>query len=163
MAEQEKEVRIRPDLEKYVKGVSGSGKRTMNCGDQVAKALEGFTLEEVRAVASKMLEVTQKDLTAKYEHLNPGMQIMNLRNRIRGEVNRRDKAHEQDKAVVPGLKALELECKAPREAANKRAAEAAKAAKEREAKAAAAAIEKAAKAKAQEKGQAKAKGKSKAA
>jgi hypothetical protein len=132
---EEKEVRIKPDLEKYVNGVSGSGKKTKNCGDEIAAALDGFTVEEIRAVASKMTDVTQKDLEAKYEHLNVGMQIMNLRNRIRGAVNKLDKAHEADKAVVPGLKTLSYETEKGTAAVTKRRAAQAKAAEDRTAKA----------------------------
>ena len=121
-AVEEKEVRIKPDLTKYHKGVSGSGKKTMNCGDGIAEQLDGFTLDEVLAVASKMTDQTQKDLRAKYEHLNPGMQIMNLRNRIRGAVGKLDKMHEADKAVVAGLPALAIECEKGQAAVTKRRA-----------------------------------------
>jgi colicin import membrane protein len=157
MAEQEKEVRIRPNLEKYVKGVSGSGKRTLRTNDPIAAALDGFTLDEVYAVASKMTEITQKDLKEKYGHLNIGMQRMNLGNRIRGVVAKLDKAHAEDNKVASGLATLELECRKPRDAANARAKAAEKAAADRAAKAEE-------KAKAEEaKGKAKAKGKTKAA
>ena len=156
MAEEQKEVKIRPNLEKYVKGVSGSGKRTLRTNDPVAEALDGFTLDEVYAVASKMTDITQKELKEKYGHLNGGMQRMNLGNRIRGAVAKLDKAHAEDNSVASGTKTLELECRKPREAANKRAAAAEKAAKERAAKAEA-------KAKAEEKKGKAAKGKTKAA
>jgi hypothetical protein len=142
---EEKEVRIKPDLEKYVNGVSGSGKKTKNCGDEIAAALDGFTVEEIRAVASKMTDVSQKDLEAKYSHLNVGMQIMNLRNRIRGAVNKLDKAHEADKAVVPGLKTLGYETEKGQASVTKRRAAQAQAKTDREAKAAKAAEAKAAK------------------
>jgi len=140
-----KEVRIKPDLEKYVNGVSGSGKKTKNCGDAIAEALDGFTVEEIRAVASKMTDTTQKDLEAKYEHLNVGMQIMNLRNRIRGAVNKLDKAHEADNAVPAGLVQLGYEVEKGQAAVAKRRAAAAKAKEDREAKAAKNAEAKAAK------------------
>ena len=138
-----KAVVIKPDLTKYHKGVSGSGKKTMNCGDEIAAALDGFTVEEIRSVASKMTDVSQKDLEAKYEHLNVGMQIMNLRNRIRGAVNKLDKAHEGDKAVVAGLPTLTLYTEKGAAAVTKRRAADAKAKADREAKAAAAAKAKA--------------------
>jgi len=114
MAKQEeaevKEVRIKPKLENYVNGVSGSGKRTKNCGDEIAQALDGFTLEEVRKVASDMRDIPVKELVAKYEHLNDGQIRMNLGNLIRGAVGKLDKAHDKDKAVVPGLKTLKVHC-----------------------------------------------------
>lgn len=139
MAEEQevKEVRVRPNLENYVNGVSGSGKRTKNCGDGVAVATDGFTIDEIRSVASKLLDVPVNELTDKYAHLNVGMQIMNLRNRIRGAVNKLDKAHEADKAVVPGLKTLALYTEKGQAAVAKRNAAADKAREEREKKAAA--------------------------
>lgn len=144
MAEEKDEgVRIRPDLDKYVSGTSGSGKKTKRSDHPVSEMLDGFTIDEVYSVASKFCEITQKDLKEKYGHLNVGMQRMNLGNRIRGEVNKRDKAHEQDKQVVPGLKALEIECVKPREAVAKRVAKAEEDRKAREAKAAANAEKKA--------------------
>ncbi len=139
-----KEVRIKPKLENYVTGVSGSGKRTKNCGDEIASALDGFTLEEVQKVASEMRDIPVKDLSEKYAHLNIGQQRMNLGNLIRGAVAKLDKAHDKDKAVVPGLKTLKVLCdpfagavaKRTKAAADAKAVREAKAAKSAEAKAA---------------------------
>lgn len=137
MAKQEeqeaKPVSIKPDLTKYHSGVSGSGKKTKNCGDDIAAALDGFTLDEVLAVASKLTDVTQKELRAKYEHLNTGMQIMNLRNRIRGAVAKLNKAHEADASVQSGSVHLTLETEKGTAAVAKRreAAATAKAAREK--------------------------------
>lgn len=153
MSEETKEVRVRPNLENYVSGVSGSGKRTKRSDHPVAAALDGFTLQETYSVASKFCEIPMTELTEKYSHLNVGMQRMNLGNRIRGEVNKRDKAHEADKAVVAGLKALAPYIEKPQAAAAKRNAAAAKAREEREKKAA---DKKAADAKAGTKGASKA-------
>ena len=61
------------------------------------------------------------------------MQRMNLGNRIRGAVAKLDKAHEADKAVVPGLKTLGIECAKGQEAVTKRRDAQAKTKKEREA------------------------------
>jgi hypothetical protein len=110
----------------------------------------------VYAVASKMAEIPVKELQEKYGHLNVGMQRMNLGNRIRGAVAKLDKAHAEDNKVASGVATLELECRKPRDAANKRAAAAEKAAADRAAKAEA-------KAKAEEKKGKAAKGKTKAA
>lgn len=136
MAEKEatKEVKIKPDLEKYVTGVSGSGKRTKRCKDAVATALDGFTLDETLAVASELTETPVKELQGKYSHLNVGMQRMNLGNRIRGAVAKQDKAREKDKSVANGLKLLQIACEKPRAAADKRAVAKAAKAKEAEAK-----------------------------
>ena len=43
----------------------------------------GFTLDEVYKLAAKELKESEKDLRARYRHLNPGMQRMNLGNRMR--------------------------------------------------------------------------------
>ena len=146
MAEDEKkEVRIKPNLETYVGGVSGSGKRTKRADNPVSEALDGFTIEETAAVAQAMCDIPAKDLLAKYGHLNVGMVKMNLANRIRGAVAKLDKAHEADKAVVPGLKTLAINTEKGRSAVAKRVAAGAKAKEDREAKAAKAAEAKAAK------------------
>lgn len=158
MANQEevvKEVRIKPKLENYTNGVSGSGKRTKNCGDDIATALDGFTLEEVQKVASQMRDIPVKELAEKYSHLNIGQQRMNLGNLIRGAVAKLDKAHDKDKAVVPGLKTLKVQCDVFAGAVAKRQKAAATAKADREAKAAASAKAKEA--------ETKAKGKKKAA
>ena len=130
-----KEVRIKPDLEKYVNGVSASGKKTKNCGDEVAVATGGFSVGELVSVASKLRDIPAKELVAKYEHLNVGMQAMNLRNLIRGGVSQLNKAHEGDNAVVSGTPTLALLCEKPQAAAAKRAVTAQKAADDRKAKA----------------------------
>lgn len=144
--EVEKEVRVKPNLENYVNGVSASGKKTKNCGDDVAVATDGFSVEELASVASKLRDIPAKELIAKYAHLNVGMQAMNLRNLIRGGVSKLDKAHEADKAVVAGIPTLKLECVKPQEAVIKRNEVAAKAKADRETKAAANAEAKAKKA-----------------
>ena len=119
-----KEVRVKPDLSKYVKGVSGSGKKTMRTNDHVAESLDGFTLDDV------------------------GMQRMNLGNRIRGAIAKQDKAREKDKSVASGAKLLEVACEKPRAAAASRAKAAAKKKADAEAKAAAKAKEEKGKSKA---------------
>ncbi|KKN39793.1 hypothetical protein LCGC14_0739890 [marine sediment metagenome] len=125
MAEESKtkEVSIKPDLSKYVSGVSGSGKKTKRSNDPVAQALDGFTVAEVYAVACVMTDISVRDLQSKYGHLNIGMQRMNLGNRIRGAVAKLDKGHEKDKAVVAGLPTLKISCAKPREAVIKRGVE----------------------------------------
>ncbi len=130
-----KAVSIKPDLTKYVNGVSGAGKKTKRCDDYVAQSLDGFTLEEVYAVASALTETTVKDLNAKYNHLNGGMQRMNLGNRIRGAVTKQDKAREKDNKQASGAKLLDVACADPRRAATARSKAKAAAAKEAAAKA----------------------------
>jgi hypothetical protein len=61
-----------------------SGRKAIDSDDATAKELRGKTLDEVYAIAGKELGQTQKELKEKYQHLNIGMQRMNLGNRIRG-------------------------------------------------------------------------------
>ncbi len=143
-----KEVRVKPDLSKYVKGVSGSGKKTMRTNDHVAESLDGFTLDEVYRVASELTDTPEKEYRDKYSHLNVGMQRMNLGNRIRGAIAKQDKAREKDKSVASGAKLLEVACEKPRAAAASRAKAAAKKKADAEAKAAAKAKEEKGKSKA---------------
>ena len=78
--------------ESYQKSRTSAGKPSLNCGDEVASAVSGLTLDNKYVVASKILKVPEADLRAKYEHLNTGMQGMNLGNRIRGAVTKDEKS-----------------------------------------------------------------------
>lgn len=77
------------DCSRYVRKVNGkanlsnSGNATMDNGDALAKKLRGAALEDVYAEAAKVLGESVSALQAKYKHLNPGMQRMNLGNRMR--------------------------------------------------------------------------------
>lgn len=74
------------DLSKYTKDSehkTSGGNVSVHCGDKVAKALIGKDLEQVYAFAAKTLKEPVADLKKAYKHLNPGMQRMNLGNRIR--------------------------------------------------------------------------------
>lgn len=79
----------RYDCSRYIRKVGGktnvsnSGNATMDNGDALAKTLRGLALEDVYAEAAKVLGESQAALKAKYAHLNPGMQRMNLGNRMR--------------------------------------------------------------------------------
>ncbi len=66
---------------------TAGGHTSVNNGDEVAKMLLGKDLEAVYKLAAETLGETQKDLKAKYEHLNPGMQRMNLGNRMRAVIS----------------------------------------------------------------------------
>lgn len=72
------------DLSHYAKVESASGNASLDNGDAVAKKLRGAELDDVYKQASKVLSEPVTALKAKYKHLNPGMQRMNLGNRIRG-------------------------------------------------------------------------------
>jgi hypothetical protein len=61
-----------------------SGRRAMDCDDDISKALRGMDIDQVYATAALNLECPEDELRAKYGHLNIGMQRMNLGNRIRG-------------------------------------------------------------------------------
>jgi hypothetical protein len=61
-----------------------SGRRTIDCADDVAATLRGMDLDQVYAVTAQALEIDEAQLRKQYEHLNQGMQRMNLGNRIRG-------------------------------------------------------------------------------
>lgn len=61
----------------------GTKVRSMDKGDSVAQSLRGLSMEEVYKQASKVLHMGVLDLQARFSHLNPGMQRMNLGNMIR--------------------------------------------------------------------------------
>ena len=71
------------DSEKKTAG----GHVSVDCADAIATKLRSKTLDEVYAFAAKALDETEKELRAKYKHLNAGMQRMNLGNRVRAAVN----------------------------------------------------------------------------
>lgn len=79
----EDKVALHPDLERYKTGKTEDGRRTLDIGDATAKRLRGLDLDAVYKAAGKALGETEKDLRARYRHLNPGMQRMNLGNRMR--------------------------------------------------------------------------------
>jgi len=79
----------------YQTAKSASGAVSKHSGDAIATALEGLTLEEVYQLASEALDLPMAELEAKYEHLNGGMQRMNLGNRLRGVVTKIDKNNEK--------------------------------------------------------------------
>lgn len=91
--------RIEIPTDNYQKTRSANGSISRHNGDVVAAALAGLTLDEVYSLASEVVSTEAKpftvaDLNAKYEHLNAGQQRMNLGNRIRGAVNKMNKAEE---------------------------------------------------------------------
>lgn len=68
---------------------TASGRKSQDSGDAVAAHLRGRDLEEVYTLAAHIMTATEAEpvsageLKLRYEHLNPGMQRMNLGNRIR--------------------------------------------------------------------------------
>lgn len=80
---------VEPDLSRYTTTdiTTKSGRKSIDIGDKVATMLRGKSLDDVYRIASEKTGVTQKELREKYVNLNPGMQRMNLGNRIRGALN----------------------------------------------------------------------------
>lgn len=68
------------------------GRRLVDCGDDVATQLRGLDLDGVYRAVAKAIGTPEKELRAKYSHLNPGMQRMNLGNRLRGAANGKDES-----------------------------------------------------------------------
>ena len=89
----ESATKISVDKDKYETSRTATGGKSLSNGDKVAKALEGMNSEEVYAVADNLIE--GNDFRDKYAHLNVGMQRMNVGNRIRGFVGKRDKENEK--------------------------------------------------------------------
>ena len=71
------------DPTKYVKTKSASGVKSSDSGDLVAITLRGKSLREVYDMVAHAKGVSVDDLIMKYQHLNTGMQRMNLGNILR--------------------------------------------------------------------------------
>lgn len=67
---------------------TSSGRVCVDNGDVVAEKLRGLHLVEVYKLVSVALGVTLPDLEARYRHLNPGMQRMNLGNIYRKSLSK---------------------------------------------------------------------------
>lgn len=110
---------------------TGSGKSyAIDNNDDTASALRGKDLDTVYTEAAAALKANGEDVTvaslkAKYANLNPGMQRMNLGNRIRGSAHKMETQMKRDAA-----KAAKVAAKAAADAdkAAKAAEDAAKAA-----------------------------------
>ena len=61
----------------------GATKRSIDKGDSVALQLRPLTLEQVYKTVAAHSTASIDDLTARFSHLNPGMQRMNLGNMLR--------------------------------------------------------------------------------
>ena len=80
-------VRLAPDLSRYHHSdiKTPSGRKTLDVGDDTAVLLRGKTLDEAYALTAKALKEDEHELRARYAKLNPGMQRMNLGNRLRAK------------------------------------------------------------------------------
>lgn len=74
------------DLSSYQKAKTAAGNTSLDNGDALAKKLRGVDLDDVYKRAAKALGEPEKNLRSRYRHLNPGMQRMNLGNRMRAAV-----------------------------------------------------------------------------
>lgn len=70
-------------LPKYREYRRADGKASVDNGDGVASTLRGVTLELVYKICAKEIGESIEALKTKYGHLNPGMQRMNLGNKLR--------------------------------------------------------------------------------
>ena len=75
-----------------------TGRRTIDCADDVAAKLRGLPIDEVYELAAQELGMDVVVLKANYGHLNVGMQRMNLGNRIRGAAKAREEAAAKEAA-----------------------------------------------------------------
>jgi hypothetical protein len=144
--DKDKEPLVAVKREEYTKARTASGSTSLHNGDHVAETLEGLNLEEVQGIAD--ICFPDNDFKKRYSRLNPGMQRMNIGNRLRAFCRVDDRHPAKfDKAAKPFVKAAtdrineEVKAKAAAKAEREKAAKAkadakAKAAKERANKAA---------------------------
>lgn len=83
------EFRDKYETDKTVRTASGA--YSVSNGDEIAKALNGLTVESLANVASRA-GLTER--WVKWEHVNPGMQRMNLSNVMRGVLKEGSKSDE---------------------------------------------------------------------
>lgn len=95
-----KEALVDINRERYGASRTASGGKSLSNGDEVAKALEGLPLTALFEVADKLFE--GNEFRARYSKLNTGMQRMNLGNRIRGFISKRDSDNEKAAKTVGG-------------------------------------------------------------
>jgi hypothetical protein len=76
--------RYAPEYHKDNEKKTAGGNTSVDNDDDVAKKLRGKDLDEVYTFAAKTCELSVAELKKKYGGLNPGMQRMNLGNKIRG-------------------------------------------------------------------------------
>lgn len=67
----------------YERAKDKAGKLHVDNGDKIATVLRNHDLAEIYALVSKKCDIPAAELKRKYGHLNPGMQRMNLGNKLR--------------------------------------------------------------------------------
>lgn len=80
---------VKHDVTHYRTTKTATGNSSLDCGDSLAKTLQGQELDEVYRQAAKQLGETERALRERYAKLNPGMQRMNLGNRMRADAARK--------------------------------------------------------------------------
>lgn len=79
-------IRLNKD-HKYSVSIDGSGRKSRAVGDELSKLLECMSVEKILALAEDVLD---QPLQEKYSHLNNGMKVMAVRNKIRGSIKRHE-------------------------------------------------------------------------
>jgi hypothetical protein len=72
----------------YERTTTATGNKSYDSADALAVRLRGLELDEVYKEAAAALQVSVVVLKARYAKLNPGMQRMNLGNRMRGAAHK---------------------------------------------------------------------------
>lgn len=93
---------VNPDLTRYTTSPevkTASGRKAIDVNDGVAAKLRGLDLGDTYRAASEATGEPMAALKRKYEHLNPGMQRMNLGNLIRGAASKAAREAEKAKAA----------------------------------------------------------------
>lgn len=75
---------VKADVSSYVRVKTAAGHTSLHNGDAIATKLAGKDLKDVYKLVSKEVGIPQTQLVTRYQHLNPGMQRMNLGNVLRG-------------------------------------------------------------------------------
>lgn len=75
---------VKADVSSYVRVKTAAGHTSLHNGDAVASKLAGKELKDVYALVAKEVDIPKSQLVARYQHLNAGMQRMNLGNVLRG-------------------------------------------------------------------------------
>lgn len=92
-------------------------RRLIDNGDPIATKLRGLDLDAVYALCAKETETPEKELRERYQHLNVGMQRMNLGNKLRGGKKEPKVKKAKAPKVAKAPKAKTKKVKAPVDAA----------------------------------------------
>lgn len=79
-----------------ISDANGKIRTYQHCGDKLAEEIKGYTLNQLYYMAHEKTGITLKSLHEAYDHLNLGLQAMNLRNRIRAAVRHTAKSIETE-------------------------------------------------------------------